>query len=122
MPYDKPKVQYVDMEDGRSVLDLYNTLEDTALFSYIMDRPQHRKAFEELVEARDTSGLYKWMDSLDRTVLTNGAQKSYLADVFRDCVFSKFPQEKEKYEKLKSDINAPNTTPRGGVNYSEPSM
>jgi hypothetical protein len=59
---------------------------------------------ENLVDSKDTAGLYKWIDSLDKNVLSNGAQKSYLVDVFRDCVFQKFPQEKQKYQELKQKI------------------
>ncbi len=120
LEYSNTKPKYVNLEDGRTVLDLYDSPEKTDLFAYIMDRPQHRKTFEDLVDSRDTAGLYKWLDSLDNNVLSNGFQKSYLADVFRDCVFEKFPQEKKAYEALKASINSETIgkTSKGGLELS----
>lgn len=105
LEYSNTNPKYVDLEDGRTVLDLRDSPEKTDLFAYVMDRPQNRTVFEALVEAKDTAGLHRWTDSLNKNVLYNGLQKSYLVDVFRDCVFEKFPQEKVAYENLKRDIN-----------------
>jgi hypothetical protein len=122
MQYSTTKIKYVDLEDGRAVLDLYDSNERTDLFSYIMENPNHRRNFEALVDSRDTSGLYQWLDSLDNFVLANGLQKSYVADVFRDCVFQKFPQEKEVFEKLKRDINAKEESKINSLQTSGPTL
>jgi GrpB-like predicted nucleotidyltransferase (UPF0157 family) len=105
MEYSTTKIKYVNLEDGRTVLDLHDSNQKTDLFSYIMENPNHRRTFEALIDSRDTPGLYQWLESLDKSVLSSGSQKSYVSHVFRDCVFQKFPQEKEAYEKLKGDLN-----------------
>lgn len=103
--FENKKPQYVDLKDGRTVLDMREVVEDTALFSYVMDNPRHRQTLESLVDSKDTQGLYKWINLLEQKVIANGAQKSYLSDVFRDCVFQKYPEEKGNYEKLKQGLS-----------------
>lgn len=98
--------RYVDMEDGSTKLDLYNTFDKTALFGYIMSKPQLKAAMNELVDKRDTPTFYKWLASLDKQVLSNGDQQAYVQDAFRDAVHAKYPQEKENYERTKAEVNA----------------
>lgn len=97
--------KYVDMEDGSTKLDLYNTFDKTALFSYIMSKPQLNAAIKELVDKRDTQTFYKWLASLDKQVLSNGDQQAYVQDAFRDAVHSKYPQAKKDYEELQRKAN-----------------
>jgi hypothetical protein len=103
--FQSQKPKYVDLDDGRTVLDLYNTFDKTALFIHIMDKPRLKETLDGLIDARDTQGLHQWVQSLESEVLINGDQKAYLLDVFRECVFTKFPQEREKYESLCAQIN-----------------
>lgn len=103
--FDKPTVDYVKLSDGRTVLDLYESPDKTALFSYVVDNPRHRQVFDELIESRDISALYEWVESLSQHVLSNGSQKSYLAHAFRECVMEKFPSERKHYQKLQDEIN-----------------
>lgn len=103
--FDNSKADYVNLSDGRTVLDLYDSADKTALFLYVVDNPKHRAVFDELIDSRDISALYEWVEALGNNVISNGSQKSYLAHVFRECVMEKFPSEKENYQKLKDEVN-----------------
>lgn len=101
----RPEAKYVEMADGSTKLDLYNTFDKQALFSYIMRKPQLKNAMTELINKRDTQTFYKWLASLDKEVLSNGNQQAYVQDVFREEVHAKFPQAKKDYEELKRKAN-----------------
>jgi hypothetical protein len=88
VPLSRKEPKYVEMEDGSTKLDLYDTFDKTALFNYILDNKELKNAMTELIKKRDTKTFYSWLDSLDSKVISNGDQKAYVQHVFRDEVQS----------------------------------
>ena len=88
VPIARKEPKYVEMEDGSTKLDLYDTFDKQALFKYIIDNKELYKIMQELITKRDDRTFYRWLDSLDKKVLSNGSQKAYVQKVFSDEVES----------------------------------
>jgi hypothetical protein len=99
--------KYVEMEDGRNMVDLSEIPDKTALFGFIMDRPRLKEQFKEVLNGNEMSSVFKWIKSLDREIISNGHQQHYLAYVAREQIHAQNPRAKQDYETLKQQINQP---------------
>jgi hypothetical protein len=97
--------RYVEMEDGRNMIDLSEIPDKTALFGFIMDRPRLKEQFREVLNGREMSSVFKWIKSLDKEIISNGHQQHYLAYVAREQIHAQNPRAKQDYEKLKQKAN-----------------
>jgi len=97
--------KYVEMEDGRNMVDISEIPDKTALFSFIMERPKFKEQFKETLKGNDMSSIYNFIKSLEKEVISNGHQKDYLAYVSREQIHAQSPRAKEDYDTLKQKIN-----------------
>lgn len=97
--------RYVEMEDGRNMVDLSEIPDKTALFAFIMDRPRLKEQFKEVLKSNDMSSIFGFIKSLDKEIISNGHQKDYLAYVSREQIHAQNPRAKQDYETLKQSIN-----------------
>jgi GrpB-like predicted nucleotidyltransferase (UPF0157 family) len=107
VPFPRPEAKYVDMPDGTTKLDLYATGDKDALWYHISNTPKLRRIYDELVDKRDDRTFSRWLDSLDKEIISNGNQKAAAQEMFKDSVIAKYPQAKDDYEKLKRQANLP---------------
>jgi hypothetical protein len=97
--------KYVEMQDGRNMVDISEIPDKTALFGYVMDKPKLKEQFNDVLKSNDMGSVFKWIQTLDNEVLSNGHQREYLANVSREQIHAQNPKAKEDYENLKQKIN-----------------
>jgi hypothetical protein len=97
--------KYVEMEDGRNVVDLSEIPDKTALFGFIMERPRLKEQFKEALKGNDMSLIFRWIESLSNEIIANGHQKDYLANISREQIHAQSPSAKQDYENLKQTVN-----------------
>jgi hypothetical protein len=97
--------KYVEMQDGRNMVDISEIPDKTALFGFVMERPRFKEQFKEALRSNDMSSIYNFIKALDKEVISNGHQKDYLAYVSREQIHAQSPRAKQDYETLKQKIN-----------------
>jgi hypothetical protein len=97
--------KYVEMQDGRNMVDISEIPDKTALFGFVMDRPRLKEQFKEVLRSNDMSSVFNFIKHLDKEIISNGHQKDYLAYVSREQIHAQSPRAKQDYENLKQSIN-----------------
>jgi hypothetical protein len=97
--------KYVELGDGRNVVDISEIPDKTALFGFIMGRPRLKERFKEILKSNDMSSVFGFIKDLDKEIISNGHQKHYLAYVSREQIHAQSPRAKQDYDTLKQSIN-----------------